>query len=153
MKTGLIALLFFVSAHVFAVDTHRLPTPELQTTYESIISELRCLVCQNQTIADSNAELAADLRRQVYEMLMNGKSKDDIHRFMTERYGDFVLYNPPFKAKTGVLWLAPAVFLLTGFVMIVWYVRRKQIKTEAVEDKALQEKARRLLESENEERS
>lgn len=149
MKTGLIAFLLIVSVNVFAVDTHQLPTPELQETYESIISELRCLVCQNQTIADSNAELAADLRRQVYEMLMRGKSKDDIHRFMTERYGDFVLYNPPFKAKTGILWIAPAVFLTTGLLMVFWFIRRKKTKTETAGDKAIQEKARRLLESEN----
>ncbi|MBK8816365.1 MAG: cytochrome c-type biogenesis protein CcmH [Methylococcaceae bacterium] len=154
MFNRLIVFLFFlVSAQVYAVDTHQLPNPEQQKTYESIISELRCLVCQNQTIADSNAELAADLRRQVYDMLMQGKSKDEIHQFMTERYGDFVLYNPPFKAKTGFLWLGPVLFLVIGLIMIIWFIRRKKQATVAVVDKDKQEKVRRLLASDNEDRS
>ena len=153
MKNRVIILLLIISAQVFAVDTHQLPNPEQQKIYESIISELRCLVCQNQTIADSNAELAADLRRQVYEMLMQGKSKDEIHLFMTERYGDFVLYNPPFKAKTGLLWLGPVLFLVTGLIMIIWFIRRKKQATATVVDKDKQEKVRRLLASENEDQS
>jgi cytochrome c-type biogenesis protein CcmH len=154
MLNRLFVLLFFLfSAEVLAVDTHQLPNPEQQKTYESIISELRCLVCQNQTIADSNAELAADLRRQVYEMLMQGKSKDEIHQFMTERYGDFVLYNPPFKAKTGLLWLGPVLFLVAGLIMIIWFIRRKKQATATVVDKDKQEKVRRLLASENEDQS
>ncbi len=149
MKNRLIILLFIVSAQVFAVDYHQLPNPEQQKAYESIISELRCLVCQNQTIADSNAELAADLRRQVYEMLQQGKSKDDVLQFMTERYGDFVLYNPPFKAKTGLLWLGPLLFLITGLAMIIWFIRRKKQAPVTAIDKDKQEKIRRLLESKN----
>lgn len=147
MKNGLFILLIWVSAQVFAVDYHQLPDPAQQKAYESIISELRCLVCQNQTIADSNAELAADLRRQVYEMLQQGKSKDDVLQFMTERYGDFVLYNPPFKAKTGLLWLGPLMFLITGLIMVGWIIRRKkQTKTVGI-DTAQQEKIRRLLDN------
>lgn len=99
---------------------------EQQQAYETLTSELRCLVCQNQTIADSNAELAADLRRQVYEMLQQGKSKQEIAQYMTDRYGDFVLYNPPFKLKTGVLWIGPVAFLLIGLVMVFLFVRRKK---------------------------
>ena len=149
MKNRLIILLLIVSAQVFAVDYHQLPNPEQQKAYETIISELRCLVCQNQTIADSNAELAADLRRQVYEMLQQGKSKDDVLQFMTERYGDFVLYNPPFKAKTGLLWLGPLFFLITGLVMIIWFIRRKKQAPVTAIDKDKQEKIRRLLDSKN----
>jgi cytochrome c-type biogenesis protein CcmH len=115
-----------------AVDAHQMATPELQKTYESINSELRCLVCQNQTIADSNAELAGDLRRQVGEMLEQGKSKQDIIDFMTERYGDFVLYKPPFKGKTTLLWLAPGLFLVMGVVTVFFVVRRRKSLSTAV---------------------
>ena len=128
-----------------AVDTHQLPDPAQQKTYERIISELRCLVCQNQTIADSNAELAADLRRQVFEMLQQGKSKDDIIQFMTARYGDFVLYNPPFKAKTGLLWLGPVVFLIIGIAMISFFLHRKKHRTSIALDKDKLAKVRHLL--------
>ncbi len=127
MKHLSIIFLLILSGTVYAgVEAQKLADPEQQKVYENLTSELRCLVCQNQTIADSNAELAADLRRQVYEMLEQGKSKQDIIQFMTDRYGDFVLYNPPFKAKTGALWLGPVVFLLIGLVAVFLFVRRKK---------------------------
>jgi cytochrome c-type biogenesis protein CcmH len=134
-----------ISSQVFAIDDHQLPDPEQQKTYELINSELRCLVCQNQTIADSNAELAGDLRRQVYEMLQQGKSKDEIVQFMTERYGDFVLYNPPLKTKTALLWLGPIAFLMIGFVIIFWVIRRKKKAALITIDRGKQEKIRHLL--------
>lgn len=109
-----------------AIDTHTFNNPQQQDAYESLTSQLRCLVCQNQTIADSNAELAGDLRRQVYEMLQQGKSRAEIVQFMTDRYGDFVLYNPPFKAKTGLLWLGPALFLLLGLIGLYGFTKRKK---------------------------
>ncbi|WP_082081570.1 cytochrome c-type biogenesis protein [Methylocucumis oryzae] len=109
-----------------AIDTLRFDNATQQAEYENITSELRCLVCQNQTIADSNAELAADLRRQVYEMLQQGRSQDEILRFMTDRYGDFVLYNPPFKAKTGVLWLGPVAFLIVGLISVGLVIKHKR---------------------------
>ena len=151
----LIISLLLVSIRVLAVDFHQLDDPEKQKTYELINSELRCLVCQNQTIADSNAELAADLRRQVFEMLQQGKSKDDIIQFMTDRYGDFVLYNPPLKTKTALLWLGPIAFLITGLTMIFWFIRRKKNAATTVFDKDKQEKMRHLLENsaENEDQS
>jgi len=109
-----------------AIDSKTFSDPQQQQAYETLTSELRCLVCQNQTIADSNAELAADLRRQVYEMLQQGKSRDEIVQFMTDRYGDFVLYKPPFKAKTGLLWLGPVVFLVLGIIAVFLVVKRKK---------------------------
>jgi cytochrome c-type biogenesis protein CcmH len=115
-----------MSGSVYAVDTHQLSDPKQQETYETLTKELRCLVCQNQTIADSNAELAGDLRRQVYEMLQQGKSKEEIVQFMTDRYGDFVLYKPPFKGKTSVLWIAPVIFLLMGLITVFFFIRRKK---------------------------
>ncbi|MEQ1544503.1 cytochrome c-type biogenesis protein [Methyloglobulus sp.] len=146
IKPWLYALLLMISMQGFAIDDHQLADPEQQKTYELINSELRCLVCQNQTIADSNAELAADLRRQVFEMLQQGKSKDEIIQFMTDRYGDFVLYNPPLKTKTALLWLGPIAFLITGLIMIFWFIRRKKQAAIVMFDKGKQEKMRHLLE-------
>ncbi len=91
--------------------------PEMQARYEGIISEVRCLVCQNQTIRDSNVFLAADLRREIRRLLSEGKSNADISEFLVSRYGDFVLYRPPMRGKTLILWLAP--FLLIGFGIVV----------------------------------
>lgn len=90
------------------------PDPALDKRVQAIAAELRCLVCQNQTIADSHAELAQDLRRQVREMLQQGKSEREILDYMTARYGDFVLYRPPWKASTLLLWLGPVLLLLGG---------------------------------------
>jgi cytochrome c-type biogenesis protein CcmH len=125
MKIILLFLLL-LSPVANAVDTYQFNNPEKQAAYDSLVSELRCLVCQNQTIGDSNAELAADLRRQVYEMLQQGKSQAEIQQFMTDRYGDFVLYNPPFKAKTGLLWLGPVAFLAVGLLAVFLFTRRKK---------------------------
>jgi len=126
MKHLLFVFLLMLSYSSYAVDSRQLSDPKQQESYETLTSELRCLVCQNQTIGDSNAELAADLRRQVYEMLEQGKSKEEIVRFMTDRYGDFVLYKPPFKGKTSVLWIAPVVFLLVGLITVFVVIRRKK---------------------------
>ncbi len=126
MKRLLFIFLLMVSGSSYALDYRQLSDPKQQESYETLTSELRCLVCQNQTIGDSNAELAADLRRQVYEMLEQGKSKEEIVQFMTDRYGDFVLYKPPFKGKTSVLWIAPVVFLLMGLIAVFVFIRRKK---------------------------
>ncbi len=131
MKLLLTGLLFALSLNSYAgVEYKKFDTPEQEQAYKILIEELRCLVCQNQTIADSNAELAQDLRRQVYEMLQQGKSREEIADFMTQRYGDFVLYNPPFKVKTGVLWLGPVVFLFIGLVVLILYGRKKKLAPE-----------------------
>lgn len=148
-KIGLILSLLIISAQLFAVDTHQLSDPEQQKSYELIISELRCLVCQNQTIADSNAELADDLRRQVAEMLQQGKTKAEIINFMTDRYGDFVLYNPPFKPLTSLLWLGPLIFLIVGFVTVFWIIKRKNQSVILPIAEEKKEKIRRLLDSED----
>jgi cytochrome c-type biogenesis protein CcmH len=86
---------------------------------------LRCLVCQNQTIADSNAGLAQDLRREVRELMVEGKSDDEIHDFLTARYGDFVLYNPPVKPRTYLLWAAPGLLVIFGMGAAVAVVMRR----------------------------
>ncbi len=116
------ALLLFASAAALAVDAEdTLVDPALRTRYESINRELRCLVCQNQSIADSDADLAKDLRREVRGMLEAGKTDAEIRGFMTDRYGDFVLYKP----RSTVLWAAPAVLLLGGLVLVGRIVVRR----------------------------
>jgi len=99
--------------------------PALEARMLQITAELRCLVCQNQTIADSHADLAVDLRRQVREMLAQGQTNQQVLDYMTARYGDFVLYRPPFKATTVLLWVGPGVMGLLGLLGLVWILRRR----------------------------
>ena len=99
--------------------------PALEARMMAISSELRCLVCQNQTIADSHAELAVDLRTQVRELLQAGKTDQQITDYMTARYGDFVLYRPPFKAATALLWIGPGVMVLIGLGALFMVLRRR----------------------------
>ena len=114
------------SLGVGAVDVNgQLEDSALQARFESIAKELRCLVCQNESIADSNADLAIDLRRQVREMLVAGKSDDDIFKYMTDRYGDFVRFAPPLTAKTALIWGAPFFMLLLGGLIIYRVVRQR----------------------------
>lgn len=141
----LITLWLWVGLGSAGVEYREFKNPEQQEAYESLTSELRCLVCQNQTIADSNADLAADLRRQVYEMLEKGQSKDEVLKFMTERYGDFVLYNPPLKVKTLLLWLGPMLFFLIGALCVIVLIRRKQISPKPSLSDEQRQKIRRLL--------
>jgi len=99
--------------------------PVLEARMLHITAELRCLVCQNQTIADSHADLAIDLRQQVREMLQKGQTDQQILDYMTARYGDFVLYRPPVKSTTLLLWVGPGVMLVAGLVMLVLILRRR----------------------------
>ena len=98
--------------------------PALEERVTALANELRCLVCQNQTLADSNAPLAVDLRNQVREQLKSGASEREVRDWMVERYGDFVLYRPPFKATTLLLWTGPFVLLLIGLGLVLRIVRR-----------------------------
>ena len=108
--------------------------PALEARMLAITSELRCLVCQNQTIADSHADLAVDLRQEVRELVKQGRSDAQIRRYMTDRYGDFVLYNPPFKPTTIVLWLGPALLLAVALIaLMVVIARRGKLGDDAFE--------------------
>ena len=100
---------------------------QLDRRVTNLAHELRCLVCQNQTLAESNAPLAVDLRNQIREQLAAGKSETQVVDFMVERYGDFVLYRPPLKASTVLLWAGPFVFLIAGFYFLVRFLRRRQV--------------------------
>ena len=103
----------------------RLADPALEARARAISKELRCLVCQNESIADSNADLARDLRRQVREMLIAGKNDDAIFAFMTDRYGEFVRFAPPLTPKTALIWGAPFVMLLLGGTIVYRVVRQR----------------------------
>ncbi|MBA4178123.1 MAG: cytochrome c-type biogenesis protein CcmH [Leptothrix sp. (in: Bacteria)] len=104
--------------------------PELEKRMLAVAAELRCLVCQNQTIADSNADLAVDLRNQVREMLRKGQSEKEIVDYMTARYGDFVLYRPPVKTTTALLWFGPPLLLGAG-LLTLWLVLRRRSRLPA----------------------
>ena len=121
----------------------------LDVRLKRLESELRCLVCQNQTLADSNADLADDLRREVRALALAGKSDDDIKAYLVARYGDFVLYNPPVKPVTWMLWFAPFALLIGGGA-IWWVVLRRRARTANVvatkSDADAEAKARALLE-------
>jgi cytochrome c-type biogenesis protein CcmH len=121
--------------------------PVLEQRAMAIASELRCLVCQNQTIADSNAELAADLRKEVREKIRQGQSDREIIDFMVERYGDFVLYRPPFKATTLLLWLGPLLLLAAGLVILFRRLAHPRVKSDIELTADERERARRLLAS------
>lgn len=101
-------------------------TPNDEERFKGLIEELRCLVCQNQSLADSDAELAHDLRAEVYTMMKTGRSDDEIIQFLVARYGDFVLYNPPVKPSTYLLWYGPFVLLLIATLLLLRAVRRQK---------------------------
>ncbi|QUJ69142.1 cytochrome c-type biogenesis protein CcmH [Photobacterium sp. GJ3] len=116
-----------------SIDVYEFQTPEQETTYQELTATLRCPKCQNNNIADSNAELAKDMRQKVYEMLKQGKSKQDIIDYMIARYGNFVTYNPPVMPSTLILWLGPLCFLLIGASVLV-YRSRRGVQPDAVDE-------------------
>jgi cytochrome c-type biogenesis protein CcmH len=132
VRAVIAALLLSLAGAALAIDTEKaFEDPALQARYEHINRELRCLVCQNQTIADSNATLAQDLRKEVREMIAAGKTDDEIRTFMIERYGDFVLYRPRMTATNFLLWAAPVLLLLIGGFIGIRYVRRQAAVADA----------------------
>lgn len=140
MKTILLFLTFIVFVNVAnaAVDIRKFESVKQEKRYKSLVNELRCLVCQNQNLADSNAPLAQDLRKKVYLMIIDGKSDQDIYDFMVTRYGDFVLYRPPLNPMTFILWVGPFVILVMGLYVLVRYIRQR--KTIVVKDLSANDK-------------
>jgi cytochrome c-type biogenesis protein CcmH len=124
---SLFAVLLFVAAlPAWAIAPEEmLADPAQQAAYEHLTNEVRCLVCQNQTIADSTAPLAVDLRREIRRMLEAGQSEEEIKTFLLDRYGDFVLYRPRWQTNTALLWLAPVLLLLIGGTALWRIVRRR----------------------------
>lgn len=118
--------------------------PALEKKVNDITSELRCLVCQNQTIADSHADLAIDLKNQVRDMVRNGKTRDDVVNYMVARYGDFVRYRPPVKPTTYLLWAGPFLLLIGGLLILGVNLKKRRAKTT---DSPLSEDEHQKLES------
>ncbi|WP_025738923.1 cytochrome c-type biogenesis protein [Salinivibrio socompensis] len=133
-KLIMIVLLWAGATLAFAnaIDVYQFDSAQQEDRFRTLTSELRCPKCQNNSIADSNAELAQDLRQKVHQMLQQGRTDDEIRSFMIARYGNFVTYNPPLTASTVILWLAPALVMLTGIgLMVVRSRRAKQTLNEA----------------------
>lgn len=113
----------FVPARA-SIEAYEFESPQVEAEYNQLVNELRCLVCQNQNLAGSDADLARDLRRQTYEMLTQGKSRQEVVDYMVARYGDFVMYRPQVKLSTYLLWFGPFLLLLIVLVLVVMKLRR-----------------------------
>ena len=152
MRAWLLSVALFAGA--VTADTAGLDAAQ-EARYHQLINELRCLVCQNQTIAESNAPLAVDLREQVKKQLVEGRSDAEITRYLTDRYGDFVRYRPPFKATTALLWAGPFLLLLAGLVWAWRYLRARPAaatprKVREAEVQKLLEETRKSLAAQDE---
>jgi len=132
MRTLACLLLILFAGSAFAGDAAPLADdPALEQRLMRLSTELRCLVCQNETLADSRADLAIDLRNQIREQMQAGKSDEDIKVWLTQRYGDFVLYRPPVKSSTWLLWFGPFALLVVAAAAMFIYLRRRRVHTEA----------------------
>ena len=134
---GLLLAIALSSANVFAKQaTPMAEDPVMEKRVNEISAELRCLVCQNQTIADSSAPLAVDLKNQVREMVKQGQSEDDIVDYMVKRYGDFVLYRPPVKPETYILWGGPFLLMIGGMILLMINLKKRR---KLIEDNPISE--------------
>ena len=139
--------LLLVSASAVKIEFHSFENKQQEKLYLQLIAELRCVKCQNQNLAESNAELAKDMREKAYQMIIKGGTRADVVKYMTDRYGDFVLYKPPFIGKTLLLWLGPAVFLILSLAMLFKLIKKQQKEPiETLSDKE-RESVRELLHS------
>ncbi len=136
MKRVSILILALISllAPALAKEAKPVEDPQIEQRMQALTQQLRCLVCQNETLADSHADLAEDLRKEIREQMKAGKSDQEIIAFLTQRYGDFVLYKPPVKATTYLLWFGPFVFLLGGTLLLYRYVKHRR---EVIQDQPL----------------
>lgn len=130
-----------------SIEAYQFESVEMEADYNQLINELRCLVCQNQNLAGSDADLARDLRRETYDMLNEGKSQQQVIDFMVERYGDFVLYRPQFKSTTYLLWLGPFLLMLC---VLVFLVRRLLSAAKPEVDAQAVARAKQILDSKEE---
>lgn len=122
--SGLIILVLCTS--VLAAPRYPFDHPAQQAQFQALLHDLRCPVCQNQDLADSNAELASDLRDQVYHLVLNHKSDQEIIQFLMDRYGDFIVFQPPVKALTSVLWFGPVILLVLGLGLFIVTLKRRR---------------------------
>jgi len=144
LKVFIVLLCLFVFAPLAIAKEaeYMVADPEMEKTVNEISAELRCLVCQNQTISDSNAPLAVDLKNQVREMVESGQSQSEIIDYMVQRYGDFVRYRPPMKASTMLLWVGPFLLLLIGVVVLVVNLRKRTAMVKNDGDLSVEENER-----------
>ncbi len=138
----MLCLLVFAPLALAKEAEYMVEDPEMEKTVNAISEELRCLVCQNQTISDSNAPLAVDLKNQVREMVESGQSQSDIIDYMVQRYGDFVRYRPPMNASTLLLWVGPFLLLLIGVAVLVINLRKRTAMAKNTEDLSVEENER-----------
>jgi len=131
VKRLLLALLLFLSAAVGAMEPIRFQDAAEEARFRALSAELRCVMCQNQSLADSNAQIAHDLRLQVLTLMREGKTDREIKDYLVARYSDFVLYNPPVRPATWLLWFGPALMLAIGAVVVVVVVRRRAVTAPA----------------------
>ena len=130
----LILLLISLAGPALAKEAKPVEDPQIDQRMQALTQQLRCLVCQNETLADSRADLAEDLRKEIREQMKAGKSDQEIIAFLTQRYGDFVLYKPPVKATTYLLWFGPFVLLLGGTLLLYRYLKHRR---EIIQDQPL----------------
>jgi cytochrome c-type biogenesis protein CcmH len=133
---SLFILCLLLPMAAYAIDPIAFKNDSEEARFQALAKELRCLVCQNESLADSTAGLAQDLRHDVITQMRDGKNDAEIKTYMTDRYGDFILYNPPIKPRTWLLWFGPFVLLLTGGIMIAYIIRSRKpaVQQEKVED-------------------
>ncbi|HEV8017768.1 MAG TPA: cytochrome c-type biogenesis protein [Steroidobacteraceae bacterium] len=135
------AVALAAAGRAWAVDPTQLPDPALQARYVALTHELRCMQCQNESLADSPVDLAADLRRQVRELLLAGKSDEEVRAWMAARYGDFILFRPRYSLRNAWLWGAPAALLLLG-ALVSWRVVRQRSTLLAADQDPVEEDVR-----------
>ena len=136
MKQIIVLIFISICFAVVSIAKEAQPNedPQIEQRMKNLTEQLRCLVCQNETLADSRADLAEDLRKQIREQMKAGKTDPEIVAFLTDRYGDFVLYKPPVKATTYLLWFGPFVFLGGGTIVLYRFVKRRR---ELIHEKPL----------------
>ncbi len=146
----LLVLLFSLPAWA-AIETYQFSSPQQEETYQQLTQQLRCPQCQNNNIADSNATISNDMRAKVYELLQQGKSKQEVVDYMVQRYGNFVTYDPPLTLSTLFLWLIPAALLLLG--VIVLFRRKPQAQNKKNNNLALdQQRLNSILQADHKEK-
>lgn len=150
MRALFFSLVFILASSVTAgpMDAFVFESSEQEDLFNKLSNELRCLVCQNQAISDSNAGLAQDLRKEIHGMILEGKNEDEIVTFMVERYGDYVLYRPPFKPLTWMLWFGPVIAFIIGLFYVVRFIRTQKTASDVGELSSEENERLRSLQSE-----
>ena len=139
----LVCVLISLTAPALAKEAKPVEDPQIEQRMQALTQQLRCLVCQNETLADSRADLAEDLRREIREQMKAGRSDQEIIAFLTQRYGDFVLYKPPVKATTYLLWFGPFALLVAGTALLYRYLKHRRA---AIHDQPLTDAERKRAE-------